>query len=259
MSESRDGSGSVSGRRGDRSQSTDRGKSSSKDSDRSKQSGAGQSRAGQPRTGQSSTSRSSTSQPRTGQSSTSRSSTSQPRTGQSSTSRSSTSQPRTGQSSTSRSSTSQPGSSQSRTGEPRGSGSTAGVRADRPARPRSTAGQWRRDELPVTERSQVQRAYDGPPIPDSISGNELDRFVQNQLKSAAGKARPTGRPSPGSRRRRTYRLRPWRLLTSTLRRRGPGLRALPSSGRLAARPLMRPATWQGCARRVQGRPPTERR
>jgi tetratricopeptide (TPR) repeat protein len=55
--------------------------------------------------------------------------------------------------------------------------------AQRPARPRSTAGRWRRDELPVTERSEVQRAYDGPPIPEDITGKELDRFVVNQLKS----------------------------------------------------------------------------
>jgi tetratricopeptide (TPR) repeat protein len=29
----------------------------------------------------------------------------------------------------------------------------------------------------------VQRRYDGPPIPDDITGKELDRFVTNQLKS----------------------------------------------------------------------------
>lgn len=50
-------------------------------------------------------------------------------------------------------------------------------------RPRSTAGRYRRDELPPVVRSEVQRAYDGPPIPDDITGNELDRFVVNQLKS----------------------------------------------------------------------------
>lgn len=52
-----------------------------------------------------------------------------------------------------------------------------------PSRPRSTAGRYRRDELPTVERSEVQRKYDGPPIPDDITGNELDRFVVNQLKS----------------------------------------------------------------------------
>jgi len=52
-----------------------------------------------------------------------------------------------------------------------------------PPRPRSTAGRWRRDELPAAERTEVQRRYDGPPIPDDITGKELDRFVTNQLKS----------------------------------------------------------------------------
>ena len=44
-------------------------------------------------------------------------------------------------------------------------------------------GQWRRDELPAHERTAVQAEYDGPPIPDDITGNELDRVVTNQLKS----------------------------------------------------------------------------
>jgi tetratricopeptide (TPR) repeat protein len=35
----------------------------------------------------------------------------------------------------------------------------------------------------VSERTEVQRAYDGPPIPEDITGKELDRFVLNQLKS----------------------------------------------------------------------------
>ncbi len=51
------------------------------------------------------------------------------------------------------------------------------------ARSRSTAGQWRRDELPVVERTAVQAQYDGPPIPDEITGQEVDRSVSNQLKS----------------------------------------------------------------------------
>jgi len=50
-------------------------------------------------------------------------------------------------------------------------------------RTRSTAGRWRRDELPPQERTAVQSEYDGPPIPDEITGRELDRHVQSQLKS----------------------------------------------------------------------------
>jgi len=63
------------------------------------------------------------------------------------------------------------------------SGSRPDSAGGRPPRPRSTAGRWRRDELPATERTAVQQAYDGPPIPDDISGRELDPFVLNQLKS----------------------------------------------------------------------------
>jgi hypothetical protein len=50
-------------------------------------------------------------------------------------------------------------------------------------RQRSTAGRWRRDELPEVERSAVQAQYDGPPIPEDITGQEVDRSVSNQLKS----------------------------------------------------------------------------
>lgn len=50
-------------------------------------------------------------------------------------------------------------------------------------RGRSTAGRWRRDELPAAARTVVQQEYDGPPIPDSITGQEIDRAISNQLKS----------------------------------------------------------------------------
>ncbi len=53
----------------------------------------------------------------------------------------------------------------------------------RSVRPRSTAGGWRRDDLPAAERTAVQGRYDGPPIPEDITGKELDRAVSNQLKS----------------------------------------------------------------------------
>ncbi len=50
-------------------------------------------------------------------------------------------------------------------------------------RSRSTAGRYRRDDLPVAERTAVQAEYDGPPLPDDITGSELDRAVANELKS----------------------------------------------------------------------------
>ncbi|MBA2698173.1 MAG: tetratricopeptide repeat protein [Nocardioidaceae bacterium] len=62
----------------------------------------------------------------------------------------------------------------------RGAGPQSDRRQDRG---RSTAGRWRRDELPAVERSEVQARYDGPPIADDITGDELDRLVVAQLKS----------------------------------------------------------------------------
>jgi tetratricopeptide (TPR) repeat protein len=50
-------------------------------------------------------------------------------------------------------------------------------------RSRSTAGRWRRDELPAEARTAVQAEYDGPPIPEGITGQEVDRAVSNALKS----------------------------------------------------------------------------
>jgi tetratricopeptide (TPR) repeat protein len=50
-------------------------------------------------------------------------------------------------------------------------------------RTRSTAGRWRRDDLPEVERTTAQAEYDGPPIPDDITGKELDPHVLAQLKS----------------------------------------------------------------------------
>lgn len=85
-----------------------------------------------------------------------------------------------------------------RGGKPVARGGNAGFRSDRPDRSdrsaapdrdprkdrtRSTAGRWRRDDLPAVERTSIQAEYDGPPIPDDILGIELDRHVLNQLKS----------------------------------------------------------------------------
>ena len=66
-------------------------------------------------------------------------------------------------------------------------GSGRGRDGGGPDRSRSTAGRWRRDELPPAERSSVQAQYDGPPIPDDITGLEVDRVVGNQLKSLPAK------------------------------------------------------------------------
>lgn len=61
------------------------------------------------------------------------------------------------------------------------------IRTDRepPAQPRpsSTAGRWRRDELPDEQQAAARAAYDGPPISDDITGDELDRDVRNSLRS----------------------------------------------------------------------------
>lgn len=50
--------------------------------------------------------------------------------------------------------------------------------------PRGAAGRGRspRDGADRTPRSQDQQRYDGPPIPDEITGKELDRSVTAQLK-----------------------------------------------------------------------------
>ncbi len=61
-----------------------------------------------------------------------------------------------------------------------------GARPDRDRskdRTRSTAGRWRRDELPEVKRTAVQAEYDGPEIPEDITGSELDKSVMAQLKS----------------------------------------------------------------------------
>lgn len=50
-------------------------------------------------------------------------------------------------------------------------------------RSRSMAGQWRRDDLSAVERTAVQAEYDGPPLPEHITGAEIDKSVSNQLKS----------------------------------------------------------------------------
>jgi tetratricopeptide (TPR) repeat protein len=83
------------------------------------------------------------------------------------------------------------GKPDARGGKPDARGAKSDSRGGKPAynrdrskdRTRSTSGQWRRDELPEAERTAAQAAYDGPPIPDDITGKELDPHVLAQLKS----------------------------------------------------------------------------
>ncbi len=73
--------------------------------------------------------------------------------------------------------------SRSDTNTGRGKPTRAAGRDPSKSRSRSTAGQWRRDDLPGGERSAVQAEYDGPALPDHITGGEIDKAVSNQLKS----------------------------------------------------------------------------
>ena len=45
----------------------------------------------------------------------------------------------------------------------------------------------RRDERSDEARTQSQARYDGPPLPEEITGKELDRSMQGQLKSLPDK------------------------------------------------------------------------
>lgn len=87
---------------------------------------------------------------------------------------------RGGSARTSGSAAAAPRGASSRGSAPRG-GSSGGA-SGRGANPRGESRRPRRDDTPE-ERTESQRAYDGPPIPLDITGAELDRFVSNQLKS----------------------------------------------------------------------------
>jgi tetratricopeptide (TPR) repeat protein len=72
-------------------------------------------------------------------------------------------------------------------GRPSGKGST-----DRPARSQGgrspRPGQDRRSRTDRTEsRTETQQRYDGPPLPEEITGRELDRSVSAQLKGLPDK------------------------------------------------------------------------
>ena len=50
--------------------------------------------------------------------------------------------------------------------------------SDRPAR----KGDWSRPAAEQGDRSEQQERYDGPPLPEEITGRELDRSISGQLK-----------------------------------------------------------------------------
>jgi tetratricopeptide (TPR) repeat protein len=74
-----------------------------------------------------------------------------------------------------------PGAAKSRDGKPRGRSSRDGKpRGDRPRNPRSRAGD-------AEQKTAEQQRYDGPPLPDEITGRELDVSVRQQLRSLPDK------------------------------------------------------------------------
>lgn len=79
------------------------------------------------------------------------------------------------------------GDGRSNRGSGRGTGKSGGT-GDRPRGERSASYGDRpfsrlRDEREVVDRSENQAKYDGPPIPEDITGKELDKGAQAQLKS----------------------------------------------------------------------------
>ena len=79
------------------------------------------------------------------------------------------------------------GKPDSRGGKPDSRGGKPDTRGGRPARDGrggrpARKGDWSRPADRQQERSADQSRYDGPPIPDHITGRELDRSVSAQLK-----------------------------------------------------------------------------
>jgi len=83
------------------------------------------------------------------------------------------------------------GRSQSGRSDRRGSGSRSGAPRSGGSRPTSGRGQrredWKRSADRQVPRSEEQARYDGPPIPEEITGRELDRSVSGQLKGLPDK------------------------------------------------------------------------
>ncbi|PUA78962.1 hypothetical protein [Nocardioides currus] len=80
------------------------------------------------------------------------------------------------------------GKPESRSGRPEARGGKAGSRDARGAGSRGGSsrapreGDWKRPREEQRPRTVDQAEYDGPPLPEEITGQELDRAVSNQLK-----------------------------------------------------------------------------
>ena len=136
----------------------------------------------------------------------------------------------------------------------RQAGATSGTAAR--TAPAARPGAGGATTCPRRERTAVQAEYDGPPIPDDITGKELDPHVR-PAEVAAGEARSPRRPAPGGRGAADGRPTP-RRRTSTPWRPGPAQRGCRDRPRGERRGGLRRRQVQGSADRVQGRPPDER-
>lgn len=76
-----------------------------------------------------------------------------------------------------------PRSAGARTGDTRGSGSRGDSRGDsRGGDRKPRQGDWKRPREEQGPRTVDQAVYDGPPLPEEITGRELDRGIAAQLK-----------------------------------------------------------------------------
>ncbi|MCD9155444.1 tetratricopeptide repeat protein [Aeromicrobium duanguangcaii] len=95
---------------------------------------------------------------------------------------------------------SRPSSGSKPTGGPRTPGSGARRNSDRPGAPRSsggprsasgnrptTSGPNRDRRASGPDRSDAQKTYDGPPIPDDVSAKDLDKFARQELQGLPDK------------------------------------------------------------------------
>jgi tetratricopeptide (TPR) repeat protein len=69
----------------------------------------------------------------------------------------------------------------------RGRGDTRGGQGRKPDGRSPRKGDWSRPATSQTARSEDQERYDGPPLPEEITGRELDRSVSAQLKGLPDK------------------------------------------------------------------------
>jgi len=72
-------------------------------------------------------------------------------------------------------------------GRPSSGGRSAGGRDRNKSGGKRDFSRPRRDERTDEARTESQARYDGPPIPEEITGKELDRSIQGQLKSLPDK------------------------------------------------------------------------